>query len=43
MSIEMAEERQKKKKKKIKREYGQIKLGNPDHKSDKQLYTINNV
>ena len=32
-----------KKKKKIKREYGQIKLGNPDHKSDKQLYTIKSV
>ena len=29
--------------KKIKREYGQIKLGNPDHKSGKQLYTIKNV
>ena len=30
-------------KKKIKRKYGQIKLGNPDHKSGKQLYTIRNV
>ena len=35
----MAEEDQKK----FKREYGQIKLGNPDHKSGKQLYTIRNV
>ena len=35
----MAEEDQKK----IKREFGQIKSGNPDHKSDKQLYTIKNV
>ena len=26
--------------KKFKREFGQIKSGNPDHKSDKQLYTI---
>ena len=34
---------QKKIKKKIKREFGQIKSGNPDHKSDKQLYTIKNV
>ena len=33
---------QKKIKKKIK-EFGQIKSGNPDHKSDKQLYTIKNV
>ena len=32
----MAEEDQKK----FKREFGQIKSGNPDHKSDKQLYTI---
>ena len=30
-------------KKKIKREFGQIKIGNPDHKSGKQLYTIKNV
>ena len=30
-------------KKKIKREFRQIKSGNPDHKSDKQLYTIKNV
>ena len=29
--------------KKIKREFGQIKSGSPDHKSDKQLYTIKNV
>ena len=29
--------------KKFKREFGQIKSGNPDHKSDKQLYTIKNV
>ena len=35
----MAEEVQKK----FKREFGQIKSGNPDHKSDKQLYTIKNV
>ena len=35
----MAEEDQKK----FKRKYGQIKLGNPDHKSYKQLYTIKNV
>ena len=35
----MAEEDQKK----FKREFGQIKSGNPDHKSDKQLYTIKNV
>ena len=30
-------------KKKIKIEFGKIKSGNPDHKSDKQLYTIKNV
>ena len=35
----MAEEDQKK----FKRKYGQIKLGNPDHKSGKQLYTINDI
>ena len=35
MSLEMAN----KDKKKIKREFGQIKIGNPDHKSGKQLYT----
>ena len=29
--------------KKFKREFGQIKSGNPDHKSNKQLYTIKNV
>ena len=39
ISLEMAEEDQKK----FKREFGQIKSGNPDHKSDKQLYTIKNV
>ena len=38
VSLEMAEEDQKK----FKREFGQIKSGNPDHKSDKQLYTIKN-
>ena len=35
ISLEMAEEDQKK----IKREFGQIKSGNPNHKSDMQLYT----
>ena len=35
----MAEEDQKK----FERKFGQIKSGNPDHKSDKQLYTIKNV
>ena len=39
ISLEMAEED----KKKFKREFGQIKSGNPDHKSDKQLYAIKNV
>ena len=39
ISLEMAEEDQKK----FKKEFGQIKSGNPDHKSDKQLYTIKNV
>ena len=34
---------QKKIKTKIKIKYGQIKLGNPDHKSGKQLYTIKHV
>ena len=29
--------------KNFKREFGKIKLGNPDHKSEKQLYTIKNV
>ena len=29
--------------KKIKKEFGQIKSGNPDHKSNKQLYAIKNV
>ena len=32
-----------KKIKKKKRKFGQIISGNPDHKSDKQLYTIKNV
>ena len=36
-------QRRSKKKKKNKREFGQIQSGNPDHKSDKQLYTIKNV
>ena len=35
MSLEMGN----KDKKKIKREFGKIKIGNPDHKSGKQLYT----
>ena len=39
ISLEMAEEDQKK----FKRKFGQIKSGNPDHKSDKQLYAIKNV
>ena len=34
---------QKKIKKKIKGKISQIKSGNPDHKSSKQLYTIKNV
>ena len=38
ISLEMAEEDQNK----FKGEFGQIKSGNPDHKSDKQLYTIKN-
>ena len=38
ISLEMAEDQ-----KNFKREFGQIKSGNPDHKSDKQLYTIKNV
>ena len=29
--------------KKFKREFGQIRSGNPDHKSNKQLNTIKNV
>ena len=37
--LKMAEEDQKK----FKREFGQIKSGNPDHKSDEQLYIIENV
>ena len=39
ISLEIAEED----KKIFKRKYGQIKLGNPDYKSDKQLYAIKNV
>ena len=39
ISLEMAEEDQKH----LKREFGQIKSENPDHKSDKQLYIIKNV
>ena len=39
VSLEMAEEDQKK----FEREFGQIKSGNPNHKSNKQLYTIKNV
>ena len=39
ISLEMVEEDQKK----FKREFGQIKSGNPDHKSDKQLFTIKNI
>ena len=43
ITLEMAEEDQKKKKKKLKENYGQIKSGNPDHKRDKEIYTIKNV
>ena len=39
ISLEMAE----KDPKKFQRKYSQIKLGNPEHKSGKQLYTIQNV
>ena len=39
ISLEMAEEDQEK----FKREFSQIKLGNPKHKSEMQLYTIRNV
>ena len=39
ISLEMAEEDQNK----LKRKFSQINSGNPDHKSDKQLYTIKNV
>ena len=39
ISLKMAEEDQKD----FKREFGQIKSGNPDHESGKQLYTIKNV
>ena len=39
ISIEMAEEGQEK----FKRKFSQIKLGNPKHKSEMQLYTIRNV
>ena len=28
---------------KFKREFGKIKSGNPDHKSDKQSYTMKNI
>ena len=34
---------QKKIKKNFRRKFGQTKSGNPDHKSDQQLYTITNV
>ena len=37
--LEMAEEDEEK----FKREFGQIKSGNPKHKSEMQLYTIRNV
>ena len=39
ISLEMIEEDQEK----FKREFSQIKSGNPKHKSDMQLYTIRNV
>ena len=39
ISLEIAEEDQKK----FKRELGKIKSGNPDHNSNKQLYTVKNV
>ena len=39
ISLKMVEEDQKN----FKREFGRIKLGNPDHKRDKQLYKIKNV
>ena len=39
ISLEMAEDDQKK----FKREFSQIKSGNPDHKSDIQLYTVESV
>ena len=39
ISLKMAEEDQEK----FKREFGQIKSGNPKHKSEMQLYTIKNV
>ena len=39
ISLEMAEEDQEK----FRREFGQIKSGNPKHKSEMQLYTIKNV
>ena len=39
ISLEMAEEDQEK----FKREFSQIKSGNPKHKSEMQLYTIKNV
>ena len=39
ISLEMIEEDQEK----FKKEFSQIKSGNPKHKSDMQLYTIRNV
>ena len=39
ISLKMAEDDQEK----LKREFGQIKSGNPKHKSEMQLYTIKNV
>ena len=39
ISLEMAEEDQEK----FKREFSQIKSGNPKHKSEMQLYIIKNV
>ena len=39
ISLEMAEEDQEN----FRRKFGQIKWGNPKHKSEMQLYTIKNV
>ena len=39
MSLEMAEEDQEK----FKREFSQIKSGNPKHKREMQLYTTRNI
>ena len=39
VSLEMTEEDQEK----FRKEFGQIKSGNPKHKSEMQLYTIKNV